>query len=224
MSSLGAARAGGARGRASARARARASEASESMPRGRRGARRTRARANGAARALTLAVVGALALARAVDALPQCSVSSASMAAVTARADDGAKATTLEIAGRGGDPYDATTLDATKKRCFDDYVFESASDATRRWVLMSWPATSALTNATSFANATFDVDGSARATLRPDVEGKYSAAIGGYERLLRESDARGGGFVDLRDVDEYRCGGGVHRVRRVLCVLVRSKS
>ena len=122
MSSLGAARAGGARGRASARARARASEASESMPRGRRGARRTRARANGAARALTLAVIGALALARAVDALPQCSVSSASMAAVTARADDGAKATTLEIAGRGGDPYDATTLDATKKRCFDDYV------------------------------------------------------------------------------------------------------
>ena len=101
MSSLGAARAGGARGRASARARARASEASESMPRGRRGARRTRARANGAARALTLAVIGALALARAVDALPQCSVSSASMAAVTARADDGAKATTLEIAGRG---------------------------------------------------------------------------------------------------------------------------
>lgn len=177
MSSLGAARAGGAWARASARARARASEASESMPRGRRGARRTRARANGAARALTLAVIGALALARAVDALPQCSVSSASMAAVTARADDGAKATTLEIAGRGGDPYDATTLDATKKRCFDDYVFESASDATRRWVLMSWPATSALTNATSFANATFDVDGSARATLRPDVEGKYSAAL-----------------------------------------------
>ena len=81
-----------------------------------------------------------------------------------------------EIAGRGGNAYDSNTKLSKVKRCFSNYVFESASDPTLRWVLMSWPS-SRRCRAPLRRAATFYAEGSARATLRPDVEGKYSAAL-----------------------------------------------
>lgn len=133
-----------------------------------------RRRARVITRAVFALVVVASMLARA-RAAPHCS--QASLAEATAREDVDAFVAEDEIAGRGGNAYDSNTKLSKVKRCFSNYVFESASDPTLRWVLMSWPSSSALSNATSYAHATFYAEGSARATLRPDVEGKYSAAL-----------------------------------------------
>jgi len=138
----------------------------------RRRCARASSRASSRAVFALFVVVSMMARARAA---PSCS--QASLVEATTREDVEAFVAEDEIAGRGGNAYDSNTKLSKIKRCFSNHVFESASDPTLRWVLMSWPSSSALSNATSFANATFYTEGSARATLRPDVEGTYSAAL-----------------------------------------------
>ena len=99
---------------------------------------------------------------------------------VLARAELMSYTTRAELKGDGGAEYDAQAVDASFKRCFDTFVFESddaSSSSGFRWMLTGWPTASALSNSTSYANATFVADGSLSAILRPDVEGNYTAVV-----------------------------------------------
>ena len=155
---------------------------------GRRAGALARARAKGTRAWVCLIVLAAAARARGA---PTCR---GATSATTVREDANALTTKDEIDGRGGAPYDPGGVFSSVPRCFSNFVFEGGANATGRWMLMSWPSGSALTNATSYANATFDVDGSVRATLRPDVEGVYSAALvddnGCYASDVLEVSAR----------------------------------
>lgn len=99
---------------------------------------------------------------------------------VSARTEPTSYATRAELKGDSGAEYDAQAVDASFARCFDTFLFESddaSSVSGFRWMLTSWPAASALSNSTSYANATFVADGSVSAILRPDVEGNYTAVV-----------------------------------------------